>query len=308
MPAPRHPRRPVVPVSSLLMDDLIFHNDRVLPLSETHLSPGQVGLLSGWGVFTTLRIYDGRPFAFERHWSRMSRDAARLGVPFPYEYKAVLDATLALARANGCPEAMARITFVKNQGGLWADAEGLGETDLLIFTRALVAWPATERLLLAPAGIFAAGHYSGVKMLSWVSHAAVLREAHEKGYDDALLTNEKNELAECTSANIFLIRDGKVLTPPLSSGCLAGITREILVEIAPSEGIEVVEEALTADDLAKAEEVFISSTTREVAPIESISPSWKYPAPGPMTHRIAKVFKKYVQSWLAATPQATAFS
>jgi len=287
------------------MDDLIFHNDRILPLSEAHLSPGQVGLLSGWGVFTTLRIYQGRPFAFERHWSRMSRDAARLGVPLPYECNAVLDATVDLSRANGCSEAMARITFVKNQGGLWADAEGLGETDLLIFTRALVAWPATECLLLAPGGIFAAGHYSGAKMLSWVSHAAVLREAHEKGFDDALLTNEKNQLAECTSANIFLIRDGKVLTPPLSSGCLGGITREILVEIAPSEGIELVEEALTVDDLAKAEEVFISSTTREVAPIESISPSWKYPAPGPMTIRIAQIFRRYVHSWLAAVEQVT---
>ena len=287
------------------MDDLIFHNDRILPLSEAHLSPGQVGLLSGWGVFTTLRIYQGRPFAFERHWSRMSRDAARLGVPLPYDSEAVRDATVDLARVNNCPEAMARLTFVKNQGGLWADAEGLGETDLLIFTRPVVAWPATERLLLAPGGIFAAGQYSGAKMLSWVSHAAVLREAHEKGYDDALLTNEKDQLAECTSANIFLIRDGKVLTPPLSSGCLGGITREILVEIAPTEGIELIEEALTVGDLAKAEEVFISSTTREVAPIEYISPSWKYPAPGPMTLRIAQVFKAYVQSWLAATPEAT---
>ena len=281
------------------MDELIFHNDRIVPLSEAHLSPGQVGLLTGWGVFTTLRIYRGHPFAFERHWARMTRDAARLGVPLPYSEKAVRDATEALAKVNKSSESMARISFVKNHGGLWAEPEGHGETDLLIFTRKLVAWPPVQRLLLAPAGIFAGGHYSGTKMLSWVEHAAVLKEAHDKGFDDALLVNEKNQLAECTSANIFLVRGDKVLTPPLTSGCLGGITREVLLEIGPSEGISIAETDLTANDLRTAAEVFISSTTREVAPIDVISPDWKFPAPGPVTRKCAEAFSRYVNKWLS---------
>jgi branched-chain amino acid aminotransferase len=287
------------------MDRLIFHNDRIVPLSEAHLSPGQVGLLTGWGVFTTLRIYHGQPFAFERHWSRMSRDAARLGVPLPYESHAIQEATIALAKANGNPECMARIAFVKNKGGLWAQADDHNETDVLIFTRDLVPWPAAQRLMLAPSGIFSGGHYSGTKMLSWVSHAGVLRESHDAGYDDALLTNEKDKLAECTSANIFLIQNGRVLTPALSSGCLAGITREILLEVVPAAGIEVREADLTTEDLAKAQEVFISSTTREVAPINFISPQWNFPAPGPLTVRIAEIFKHHVQSWLANIHRGT---
>jgi branched-chain amino acid aminotransferase len=211
------------------MDKLIFHNDRILPLSEARLSPGQVGLLMGWGVFTTLRVYRGLPFAFERHWARLSRDAARLGIPIPYRQEEVRRAAIELVKANGHPESMVRVSFVKNHGGLWAQAEGRPEADLLIFTRELVAWPTTQRLTLETSGIFAGGHYAGTKMLSWVSHAAVLEKAHQEGCDDALLTNEKGQLAECTSANVFLVRDGAILTPPLASGCLPGITREVLL-------------------------------------------------------------------------------
>jgi len=281
------------------MDHLIYHNDRILPLGEARLSPGQVGLLTGWGVFTTLRVYQGLPFAFERHWARMRRDAELLGVPLCYEQEAVRKAIIDLVHANQHPESMARVSFVKNSGGLWAEAPNRPDTDLLVFIRELVAWPAVQRLTIEPHGIFSAGPYAGAKMLSWVSHAAVLERAHSQGFDDALLINEKDKLAECTSANIFLVRRGEVLTPALSSGCLGGITREILFEIAPRSGFALLEQELTTADLATANEVFISSTTREVAAIESISPSWKYPAPGKITVALENIFQEYVHAYLA---------
>ncbi len=286
------------------MDHLIFHNDRIVPLEESRLSPGQVGLLTGWGVFTTLRVYQGLPFAFERHWARMKRDAELLSVPLCYEQEAVRQAIVELVCANQHPESMARVSFVKNAGGLWAEAAGLPATDMLIFIRELVAWPAVQRLQIEPHGIFSAGPYAGAKMLSWVSHAAVLERAHAQGFDDALLINEKDQLAECTSANFFLVRRGEVLTPALTSGCLAGITREILFEIAPRSGFPLIEQELTTADLASADEVFISSTTREVAAIESISPSWKYPAPGKITVALEKIFQEYVHSYLARASAA----
>src|SRR5690348_14145374 len=156
------------------MDQLIYHNDGIVRLEKARLSPGQVGLLTGWGVFTTLRVYQGKPFAFERHWARMKRDAVQLGVPLCYEEENVRRVIVDLVRANQHPECMARVSFVKNEGGLWAEAPGRPETDLLIFTRSLVDWPAVQRLQLEPRGIFSVGPYAGVKMLSWVSHAAVL--------------------------------------------------------------------------------------------------------------------------------------
>jgi branched-chain amino acid aminotransferase len=289
----------------MAMDSLIVHNGRIQPLQEVQLSPGQAGLLMGWGVFTTLRIYRGVPFAFERHWTRMARDAERLEIPFPFQQDDVRAAVLELARANHRPEGVARVSFVKNHGGLWSQAEGLPPTDLLVFTRELTRWPAANRLVIEPMGILSGGHYAGAKMLSWVPHAAVLERAHAAGFDDALLINERGQIAECTSANFFVVRAGRVLTPPLTSGCLGGITREILLEIAPGTGIEMQEQELTLDDLPTAEEVFISSTTREVAPVDSISPNWKFQTPGRISTLLEDAFQQYVQTYLGRAVSRT---
>jgi branched-chain amino acid aminotransferase len=282
------------------MDSLIFHNDRLIPLPEAHLSPGQMGLLMGWGVFTTLRIYAGRPFAFHRHWARMSRDAERLGMNLAYEQEAVRLAVTRLAEANNRPEGMARVSFLKNHGGLWAQAGNRPETDLLIFTRELVQWPATHRLKLQPHAIYSATRLAGAKMLSWAQNAALLEQAHAEGYDDVVLLNERGQIAECTAANIFLVRGGRVLTPPLSAGCLPGVTRDVLREVVPRAGFELLEENLTPEGLSSAAEVFISSTTREVAAVRSIDSQWVFDAPGKTTVTIAQSFKDYVRSHLEA--------
>jgi branched-chain amino acid aminotransferase len=119
-----------------------------------------------------------------------------------------------------------------------------------------------------------------------------------EGFDDALLMNEQGHLAECTSANVFLVRGRQILTPPLSSGCLPGITREVLREVIPATGYTLLEQDLSPTDLDSAEEVFISSTTREVAGVGSIHPNWKYPAPGKVTREIAAAFQDYVKAHL----------
>ncbi len=292
-----------------MMDRLILHNDRIVPLSKARLSPGQAGLLAGWGVFTTLRIYRGQPFEFHRHWERMSRDAARLGIEMIYSESEVSRCIAELARVNDRPEGMARVWFVRNQGGIWADEDfavspvtktsSRPVTDLLVFTRELVAWPAQHRLLIVPHAIYSAGVLAGAKMLSWAQNSLLAERARVQGYDDALLLNELGQLAECTSANVFLVIGGKVFTPPLSSGCLAGVTRDVLFEIAPRAGIELREQALTPDDLAKAEEVFISSTTREVAGVGLVGPDkgaeMKWQVPGRITTALESAFQRYVE-------------
>jgi branched-chain amino acid aminotransferase len=276
------------------MDRLILHNDRIIPLEEIRLSPTQAGLLTGLGVFTTLRLYRGQPFRFDIHWHRMARDADRLDVPLCYEEGVAREAIVRLAALNHREECAARFSLIKNSGGLWIPPPDCPPTDLLVFTYELKAWPAVHRLRLQPAAIFAAGVYSGTKMLSWAPNTAFLDKARADGFDDALLLNEKGQLAECTSANVFLVRDGQVSTPPLSSGCLAGVTRSILFEIAPTAGVRIREQDLTPDDLASAQEFFISSTTREVAAVGHISPGWDYMAPGPVTRALAEAFTRYV--------------
>jgi len=280
------------------MDSLIYHNDRIEPLAESRLSPGQMGLLMGWGVFTTLRIYEGVPFAFDRHWQRMAHDAERLGVDMGQSQAAVWEAVVKLAAANHRPEGAARVSFIKNHGGLWADAPGSPATDLLIFTRELSAWPAAHELALVPDAIYSHGNLAGAKMLSWVQNAGTLERVHKVGFDDALLLNEQGFLAECTSANVFLVGASGIFTPPLHSGCLPGITREALLDIIPAAGYKLSEQDLRPDDLGAAEEVFISSTTREVAGVGSIAPKWSFNAPGKVTQQLAEAFRNYVKTHL----------
>jgi branched-chain amino acid aminotransferase len=280
------------------MDSLIYHNDRIVPLAEARLSPGQMGLLMGWGVFTTLRVYEGVPFAFDRHWERMARDADRLNILLDYRQQTVREAVVKLAAANHRREGAVRLSFIKNHGGLWADAAGRPPTDLLIFTRELAVWPAAHKLLLVPNAIFSIAKLAGAKMLSWVQNAGTLERVRGQGYDDALLLNELGHLAECTSANVFLVRGHVILTPPLSSGCLPGITREALQEVIPAAGYTLVEQELTPADLDAAEEVFISSTTREVVGVGSIDPKWNYRAPGKVTREIEAAFQNYVKAHL----------
>jgi branched-chain amino acid aminotransferase len=126
----------------------------------------------------------------------------------------------------------------------------------------------------------------------------LFERARADGFDDVLLLNEAGQLAECTSANVFVARAGEVLTPPLSSGCLPGVTREILLEIAPAAGVLIIERELATADLSQAQEVFISSTTREVAPVASIAPDWDFGKPGELTLRLEAAFQRYLHASL----------
>lgn len=276
-----------------MIDNLIVHNREIIPLDEARLSPGQAGLLLGWGVFTTLRLYRGTPFEFKRHWERMTRDAARLRVDVELNSAEVMNLIVGLALQNEREEGMVRVSLVRNSGGAWGRA-GERPADLLIFTQSLPSWPESYRLQIQPAAVFAAGVLAGAKMLSWAQNSSIMENVKTEGYDDALLLNEHGRIAECTSANIFLVEGGAVLTPPLASGCLPGVTREILLAIGPRAGIPLVERDLTTASLDRAEEVFISSTTREVGGVREIGDRWKYAAPGKVTRAAAEVFKQYV--------------
>lgn len=277
------------------MDPLIVHNGSVLPLGEARLSPGQAGLLLGWGVFTTLRIYAGHPFAFDKHWQRMSRDAARLNVELPVGEERLLASVVELAQKNKRAEGMARVSFIRNSGGSWA---GPSErpVDWLVFTEALNAWPDSYRLLLQPRAVYSDGVLAGAKMLSWAANSSFHENARAAGCDDALLLNERGHVTECTSANIFVAIDGKLITPPLSSGCLPGVTREMLLAARHEAGIDITEAEITPESLKAADEVFITSTTREVGGVREIVGLRDYPPCGPLTQRAKEIFCRVVES------------
>jgi len=276
----------------------VFHNDALLPIEKVRLSPGQAGLICGWGIFTTLRISGGEAFAYERHWRRLEKDAAIIRLPMPHTAAKVRVQLHEVIRANNVTEGCARIYLVYNTVGFWQSDEKHAAVDLIIYTAGLPEHREIVRLALRENGRHAAAPLSGVKSISWLNNVWAAAEAIKEGFDEVVMLNERGEVAECTSANLFAVKNEKILTPPLNSGCLEGVTRGILMEIAPEAGVSVIEQALRPEDLYSADEVFISSTNRNLIGVGEIA-GHKIPAPGPVCHRLNDVFDAYVADYVA---------
>lgn len=282
-----------------MLHRFIFHNDKVVAMEEARLSPGQAGLLNGWGLFTTLHVFDGELFAFERHWKRLEKDAARTHCPFPFEAEKVREQLREVIRANHVKEGAARIYAIYNRVGHWRSDENFPLVDLILVTTNLPEYRSPARLNLRAEGRHAASPLAGVKVTSWLNNAWNAYEAQEAGFDEVVLLNERGEVSECTAANVFCVRGGKVQTPPLESGCLEGITRSILLEIGPRIGISCAEATLRPQDLYAADEVFISSTNRNLLPVGEIAGHGYANAPGPVTRRLDEAFSAYIKEYLA---------
>jgi branched-chain amino acid aminotransferase len=277
----------------------VHHNGRMLPIEEARLSPGQAGLLSGWGLFTTLRVFHGVPFEYERHWRRLERDAARTRLPFPFDAELVRAQVMELVRANEVLEGTARIFAIYNKFGFWQSDEPAPQVDLLLYTGGLPPHTEPGRLDLREHGRHAASPLAGVKVTSWLNNVWSLAVAQERGFNEVVMLNERGEAAECTTANIFCVRRGTVETPPLSSGCLEGVTRGLLLELAPPAGVPMIERTLMPEDLFSADEIFITSTNRSLLGIGEIAGHSYAAAPGPVTQKLEKMFAAYMNDYVA---------
>jgi len=276
----------------------VFHNDALLPIEKVRLSPGQAGLICGWGIFTTLRISRGEAFAYERHWRRLEKDAGITRLPMPYTAAKVRVHLHEVMRANKVTEGCARIYLVYNAVGFWQSDEKLPQVDLIIYSAGLPEHRETVRLALREQGRHATSPMAGVKSISWLNNVWAVGEAVKEGFDEVVMLNERGEVAECTSANIFAVKNEKILTPPLNSGCLEGVTRGILMEIAPEAGVSVIEQTLRAEDLYSADEVFISSTNRNLISVGEIA-GHQIAAPGPVCERLNDLFDAYVTDYVS---------
>ena len=276
----------------------LLHNDEIRETGDRIVSPGQVGLLNGWGVFSTLRIYDGVLFAWERHWARMQRDATRMRVPFPNEPAWMEERLHRLIQANQAWNATLRVVVVRNRGGMWEGPAANRDFDMVAFTADVAQWGDSVRLGMVPHARHAANEFAGTKYLSWSENLTWLERAHEQGLDEVVLLNERGEVSECTSANIFMAQGEHVWTPPLGSGCLPGITRALLLEEIRVPGIQVGEKIVLPGDLEAADEVFISSTTRELLPVNSIQ-GLHIRDSRQVQGRLQRAFSDYVSGYVA---------
>ncbi|MFN8938882.1 MAG: aminotransferase class IV [Acidobacteriota bacterium] len=281
------------------MHEFLLVNEEVLPATSRTMTPGQVGAVNGWGVFSTLRVHHGALFAWPRHYQRMANDAARLRIPFPAESGWFEQQLLKLIAANQCPEATLRVIVLRNKGGMW---EGPGITrpwDLYAFTTGLKNWGSSVRLGLVAQARHAACEFAGAKILSWSFNLCMYERAQEQGFDEVVLLNERHEVSELTSANLFAVFGGEVLTPPLSSGCLPGITRALLLEEISVPGITVREAPLQLSDLERADGLFITSSTRDLLAVSSID-TLSIHDDDSVRQRLNRAFQHYLDQYCLA--------
>jgi branched-chain amino acid aminotransferase len=171
--------------------------------------------------------------------------------------------------------------------------------DVIAFTAPLNDWGGTVKLGVVPHARHAASEFAGTKYLSWSENLTRYERAHEQGFDEVILLNERGEVAECTSANIFAVKENQAFTPPLSSGCLPGVTRALLLEEIHVPGLAVAEKILLLSDLESADEVFITSTTRDLMPVASVE-GLRIQQGRQVRDRLQQAFAEYTKAYTAA--------
>lgn len=256
--------------------------------------------MNGWGVFSTLRVCQGVLFAYERHYDRMTRDAARMHVPFDIPAAELEKALLRLVRVNHALDATLRVAAIRNKGGLFESPQPARESDVIAFTAALTDWGEGVKLSYVPQGRHALSPFAGIKMTSWAQNLTWYEEAHQLGFDEVVLLNERGQVSECTSANIFIIQGNQIWTPPVaSSGCLAGVTRAILLEEIRVPELTIGERELCPSDLEQSNQVFVSSTTRDLLPVLEIDHR-PLAQNREILAQLQKAFSEYRESYVAS--------
>src|SRR5437588_182940 len=273
------------------MHPLIFHNDRIVDAGEAKLPPTIAGLLYGWGVFTTLRICDGKPFAFDLHWKRLLLHAQKTRVEVSFDLKQARRALDKLIVANSVEQGRARLTLLKGDAGSWRVEPG-PTTEFLVFTSADVPRARSDlALTVSPYRVLSSALLAGVKQTAMLESVFALEEARSRDFNEAVMLNERGEIVSATAANIFWVQGDEVFTPSLSTGCVAGVTRHFVHEVATKWKLHLVEGGFPIQRLLDAREVFLTSTARDVTIVSSFDAK-QYPN---KQARIAKLISREFQ-------------
>jgi len=268
---------------------------RLLAPGEAAVRADDHAVVVGDGVFETTKVVGGVPFAVGRHLRRLARSASGLGLDEPDDsyIRAAIDDVLAADPAAG----LLRITWSSGVGPL-GSGRGGGPGTLVVSTSGGNVWPDAEQVHLVPWARNEHGALTGLKTTSYAENAMALAAARRAGCTEALFRNTAGLLCEGTGTNVFLVIGGRLVTPALSSGCLAGVTRGLVLELADNgplsaslAGVEVRD--VDPGELATAEEAFLTSATRNVSAIRAVTGELEAtfdPAPGPVTARVSAAF------------------
>lgn len=262
----------------------VWLDGQLLDPPTARISPFDHGLTVGDGVFETCKVVDGHAFALTRHLRRLTRSAAGLGLPEP-------DADLV---ARGVAQLLAaeptagrlRITLTGGPGPLGSDRGDEGTT-LLLAVSPEGQWEPSTKVAVVPWVRNERSAVAGLKTTSYAENVVALDYAHRRGASEAVFANTLGLLCEGTGSNVFVVLDGQLLTPPLGSGCLAGITRELVVQWAGAKEVD-----LPVSALQDADEVFLTSSTRDVQPVHAVDEHLVPAAPGPVTAAVRDTFRE----------------
>ncbi|MFN8176640.1 MAG: aminotransferase class IV [bacterium] len=263
----------------------------IVPADEARISPLDAGFLYGDGIYETMRAYGGRVFAFPKHLSRLARSAARIGMGLPprEEIARAVEQTI---DANDLESAIVRITIGRGRLPRRLDLSSAGAPTLLV--TAEYCDPAADverrkgiRVVYSRYLRFARHPLAGVKSTNYQVSLFARNEAREAGCAEVLLPDETGEIVEAAAANVFAVEKGRLVTPPISRGILGGVTRDVVLELAVHEGIGILEEAFARKRLESADEIFLTGTTIQLAPVVKVEErAIGNGSPGPTTMRL----------------------
>lgn len=285
------------------MGEIVYLNGAMVPRHEARISPFDRGFLYGYGLFETMRAYEGRVFRLERHLARLRRSAERLLFASEVDVYDLEQAIYRTLEANELADARIRLTVSAGPGerALAPAAEGL--ITVLVSAEKLVlpsqAYEKGVRAAIATPRRNSLSPLSRIKSTNYLDSLVAHSQALASGADEAILLDERGFIAEGSMSNIFFVSNGLLLTPSEESGILPGITREAVLELARDLGVEVVVGDIPLVDLTRADEAFLTSSVREVMPIASVDGEpVAHGEPGPMTKRLMAAYRQLVETTL----------
>ena len=292
----------------------VYLNDRVVPLEEARVSVLDHGFLYGDGVYETLRVYEGVVFRMEEHLARLERSASLIGIVLPKSTGQIKLAIYETLLACGHKDAYLRVTVSRGEGPIGLDPSLCGRPTFFIFADRLkpaIRADYEEGIVLAAVKTRrnpAESLDPRIKSLNFLNNILAGMEARKAGADEALMLNLKGHVAEGTTSNIFFVKKGALCTPSPGCGILRGITRDVVLELASRLDIRTAEGEFAAADLSGAEEVFITSTIREIVPVRRFLLQAGASAAnfqvGPVTKLLTAEYRKDVASYVDNTKAA----
>ena len=278
----------------------VILNRRLVEATKARLRAVSAFALYGRGVYTTVAVHKGRPFLWDAHWSRLLAHAARAGIEVDFGDNETALLLARLVEANAVERGRARVHLLARAvRGRWkfegqeADAQtDARASDLLIVTADPWPHPDSLSLTVSPFRLNTHSPLAGLKTISRLEHVLALEEARSRDFDEAVVTNERGEVAGAVAANIFWVKHGTLHTPALATGALAGTTRACVLELAAELAVPCVEAAQGLHELGEADEIFLTSSSLGVAPVAAFDYHRYTPHAGSVTPRLHEAFRQ----------------